>query len=46
VRNRGYASRRCANLRNDPFGQFVSWNFDYLGALPCAFSGDGTPRYQ
>lgn len=46
TRNRGYASRRCANLRNDPFGQFVGWNFDYLGAPPGAFFGDGIPRYS
>ena len=45
VLNRGYLSLRCASLREDPAAQFVTWNFNYLGAIPTLTIGDEVPRY-
>jgi hypothetical protein len=44
--NQGYLSQRCVDLRSDPLGQFVSWNFSYLGRLPALASGDGISRFS
>ncbi|MBW2233355.1 MAG: DUF3604 domain-containing protein [Deltaproteobacteria bacterium] len=41
--SKGHASKKCVELRKDPLGQFVSWNFDYLGSLPGIRIGNTSP---
>jgi hypothetical protein len=45
---KGYASKKCVELRKDPLDQFVAWNFDYLGSLPGIRTGNTRPlsRYD
>lgn len=45
---RGYLSKRCVDLRKDPLGQFVSWNFNYLGSMPGTKKRDkgGISRFE